>query len=503
MEPFFDQIRVSTKKKKLLSSAAISPFWLYVLLFVWVYLQQISHMWYTAILRYGGQPPFVTASMMAMFSVPLAGWAWLSLPSDLFSIVPSTSIWTASILIPTFAIAFGWAIAALIDAALLAQKTTSVVGSRMGAVGTAWILYLSDWLDGRAYITITVWMGLSTVSIAVYAFLAFANELSISVKPTFKKNLNRTFCGILAAGFPDFVVMRCNWKHITGSIIAVFCVILIFQQASNDASDVPVNGNVTGPLGPNMAPVAPVRHFNPNTPPDPRMHYLASDQYYEWDGRPEDEEEEIDSLAQLYFKKRDSDRQHKSTAVCLAGHVRDGYANDMQWLHALYKSIGSYDLFVWLSPSSLPFNTGMLKPRQTSLARSPGGPGGMYRRYNKYHRDHMEDWAFHMWGWSHCVDLIKKHSERTGTTYDFLLLSIPNATFTDFSIPKQDTWDPKAVSFMPTNLILETAMFGPYDKVAAYAPLMHSTIMAWTGTKAPRDYNRGLAKARGYDIKEY
>jgi hypothetical protein len=350
-------------------------------------------------------------------------------------------------------------------------------------------------------------IGLATASISVYSFLAMANDQGICIKPGFRRSQGQGFVNMVLAAFPDFMIVKCGWKHVLGTVLAMFFLLVIFQQGAYSSTPAlnPAFNSTKDPIADIQSQVKAPRLITATLPEDAKLMYFEHsnklNDFVDWRTRHEDEVEQRDSLIDLYWSKRNTEVRNKTTAVCLAGNMRLGYADDMLWLHTLYRTIGSYDLFVWQGPESQPLQTGLLKPRFVSMGRSSGAPTGMNRRFKNRGPDN-EDWAFHLWGFGHCASIINKHMAKTGDSYEFLLLSLPNATFTNPPIPPQRFWNTSAISFMPSEIIMEKVIFGPYKALAAFAPALHASIMSWSGSKAPRDYARHLAKARGYSIQE-
>lgn len=493
------------------TGGSLLPFWLYVYFFIVIYLQQLVVLWYGAILKHAKAPHHRVGAALSLFSLPLIIWNWLTLPPDLFPYLqPSSSSWS-SLYLPVICMSVAYAISNVIRTSILAQKTGMTTLNWMAPVASTVILYLSDWFSGRAYVTLTVLIGLSTAAISVYSYLAFANDQGIRLQPGFRKRASASTFGIISDSLPDFIAVKCGWKHIVATLLFIFFIIVVFQSApSTENSKFGRNSTIEGTQYGDFNEFE-YHRVKKDIAPDSRIVYQSDDatkpgnyHFFDWGDREKDEMIEIDSLLEVYAAKRNVDAKKKSTAVCLAGNMKLGWANDLAWLQTLYRSIDSYDLFVWLGPESQPLGSGELKPRSISMAK-PGSPRIPITRKFKPRGPQLDDWSMHLWAYGHCISLIDKHTKKHGTSYEFMLLALPNRTNSDFPIPKQKLWDRQAISFTPIqpNQLIEPAIFGPYDKVSSFAPQLLSAITSWTGTKLPIEYIRHLAKHLGHTIVEY
>lgn len=536
----------------------LAPLWLYVLLFALVFLQQIAHLWHQLLLRQTDSPMHNINTLLAIFSIPLLLWSWFSLPSDIYPLdIPTAGdsvgfsrvFGTISIIITL--IVSQMAQTTQTSAALAPAQQTLL------PVVSMWLLYASDYLSGSAYVTVNVFVGLCMVNLAVVSMnaIAFAATEDGSPPPShlarFGRNQRRTklnkdfsVAQLITSGLPEFVVAKCSWKSAVASVLFFVILLFVLQDASYEESafvrkinadlkskqDTGVKSTIPQTEAPAPVPLtqrgdekkptkatetmAPEKtNKKPggdgNAPSKQRqleplpsnMEYYTNGHFLSFENMKEYQEAEEDVLMDLYMEKRgDWKKKRKSAAVCLAGLLRSGFANDLQWLHTLYKVVDTYDLFVWHTPDSVPFELGMLHPRVVSFNRWLPPPNGMNKKF-KYTPRELEDWSIHMWGYGFCSTMIEKHMNATGSEYDYLLISSPNVTFTDSPLlPSTDEWNTTAVSLLPHASLTERAIFGPFPLVSKFVPLLYPSIMTWPGNRSPTEFAQFVAESKGIPI---
>ena len=525
----------------------LAPFWLYALLLSLVFLQQVAYLWHKTLLQHANSSAQSINMMLAMFSIPLLLWSWFSLPSDIFSLAaPSVSSSIGfSRIFGVCCIAVTLLASQLINAAVLHLPPPPSLLNLVPVVST-WLLFFFEYLSGLAYVTVNVLVGLCTVTLAVVSMNALSfpgssggedsasapSSASQLVRLKYSQRKSRTDkdAGVLRLilnGLPDFVAAKCGWKYALCSVLFFLFLLLLLQDASYE--DSAFARKVAADLKNNLAaadlrraredpilreddgtkksdaagaakPVPLMRPPRDLPPLSTSMEYFVNGHYLAWNGMDTYNEAQEDALMELYMQKRgDWKRKRKSAAVCLAGLLRSGFSNDLQWLHTLYKTVGTYDLFVWHTPDSVPFELGMLHPRIVSFNRWLPPPPGMNKKY-RYSPRELEDWAIHLWGYGHCASMVHSHMNATGTEYDYMLISSPNITFTDQLLPSLEDWNTTAVTLMPHQSLTERAIFGPLPLVAQFTPLLFPAIMSWPGNRSPTEYAEFVASTKGVAV---
>jgi hypothetical protein len=436
---------------------------------------------------------------MATFGVGLGLWLTIWLPPDIWSPVPPD---TRILSLPALAFIISSAVASLIHQRLLSHSSTSLP-SAISPFITACLLYATSlFTDDEPYVTVSVVIGLLTVGAATFSFNAFSDDSIVRVQPGYRKSTDGTFSDSLLAVLPDFVTAHWSKKHALYIFGFVTIAFLLFQTAVWDSKEGP---NLEQPLRAKGPPtLATTVQFPPNFPRDGRFSYSTNSvSYLDWLGRKEAENDETFELVDFYMAKRDQHEgdRHKSLAMCIVGNFGDGFANDLNWLHMLHKTVDSYDLFVWQGPDSLPYDTGFLHPKITSLVRHRGTPGGMHKRFRNRINDN-DDFALHMWAYGYCADMIQQYRARTGTSYDWLMVSKPNATFVSPPMPHMSEWHKDSIHFSNKERFLDRVIWGPYELVANFTPRLHPAIMTYGAGKSLGDFPRQLAKLYGLSTWE-
>lgn len=527
---------------------AISTFGSLLGVLVLTFAQQIAHIWHQSLIRSSGHNTFWISTFLSLFSIPSLIWAWFTFPIGSFDTyyggqfipTPSTTFLLAIILILTSA--------SLLHAHLLSSPSFPDVSSNSpflvaSPLISMAILYTLDSLFWhRTYITLTVVIALMTVAICAYSFFAFSDDSVVRLRLTFRRNAIDlsssdtddgtrlgTVTTIATNLLPDFVTVKCGWRQVLAGI-CLLVVILLFVEggrghgsyASTVLSGVLGNGEITNPstdqaapsnADSKLTPSAPVTRVIVREPSSTKLKTGATVEYfgtndekfYNWQSRPEDEEVAVYSLMETLMAARGSETlKKKSVAVCLGGYFYDDFeAHDLDWLHAFYSMGASHDVFVWQGHESVPFATGKIHPKATSLLRSNGPPLGMHRRYLNKQYDN-EFWAYHMHGWNHCVSMIRDHSAAQGISYDFMLIARPTTPLQGHPIPHFSTWDKTSITFPPhiRDRFPENMFWGPYKMVADFVPYLHSSLISYAGDRTPYIYARKLAQIKGFKIKE-